>query len=319
MMESVFSSGSTRAYGASNFPSFMIEQAKLLRVFTLIRLLKQQPGRTLPELAHYFECHPRTIKRYLTLLEEVGYFIDEDGQRRKFIFEAEPDTPPYFSPEEIGLLRQALVALDPESPLGESVRRKLYLTSELIPLADELLDIHQGRVVQQLVAAIKDRCRVRLLRYQSPHSGTVRDREVEPLALTDNYAQLNAVEVASGQLRTYKIRRIEAIEMLAIPCDHPASEEHLDVFGLTGPAWLTVTLRLTARAYRLLIEEHPAARSFVLPDPVPASDLSYRFRSEVRSYLGIGRFVLGLPTEVEVVEPVAFREFLREKAGRARW
>lgn len=88
-------------------------------------------------MAHYFECHPRTISRYLTLLEEVGYFIDEDGQRRKLIFKAEPDQPPYFSPEEIGLLRQAQVTLDPESPLGESMRRKLYLTSELIPQADE--------------------------------------------------------------------------------------------------------------------------------------------------------------------------------------
>jgi proteasome accessory factor C len=297
----------------------MIEQAKLLRVFTLIRLLKRQPGRTLPELAQALDCHPRTITRYLALLEEIGYFIDEDAQRRKFIFEAEPDEPSYFSPEEIGVMRQALTALDLESPLGESLRRKLYLTSELIPLADELLDMHQGRVVQQLVSAIKDRCRVRLLRYQSPNSGTVRDREVEPLALTDNYAQLNAVEVESGQLRTYKIRRIEAIEVLATPCDHAASEEHLDVFGMTGPAWLPVTLRLTARAYRLLVEEHAAARSFVLPDPLPASDLSYRFRGEVRSYLGIGRFVLGLPTEVEVVEPTDFRAFLREKAGRARW
>ena len=111
----------------------------------------------------------------------------------------------------------------------------------------------------------------------------------------------------------------EAIEVLATPCDHAASEEHLDMFGMTGPVWLPVALRLTARAYRLLVEEHAAARSYVLPDPVPASDLGYRFRGEVRSYLGIGRFVLGLPTEIEVVEPTTFRAFLREKAGRARW
>lgn len=75
---------------------------------------------------------------------------------------------------------------------------------------------------------------------------------------------------------------------------------------------------MSARAYRLLLEEYPAARLFVLPGAVP-DEMSYQFRGEVRSYLGIGRFVLGLPSEVEVVAPAAFRVFLQEKAARAKW
>ena len=296
----------------------MIAQAKLLRVLQLIRQLKQQ-RHTLAELSRYFDCHSRTIKRYFQLLEEVGYCLDEDGQGRYFLFEADPDHPPYFSPEETDVLRQLLSTLAADNPLRESLRQKIYLTSDLIPLADELLAVQQARVVQQLVAALKAGCRVRLRRYQSPHSGTVRDREVEPLTLTDHYDQLNAVDVETGQVRTYKVQRIGAVELLATPCSYAAAEEQLDMFGLAGPAWLPVTLRLTARAYRLLVEEYPAARSFVLPEPTPTADLAYRFRGEVRSFLGIGRFCLGLPTEVEVVEPAEFRAFLREKAGRARW
>lgn len=299
----------------------MIEQAKLLRVFTLIRLLKQQPGYTLEQLAQLQDCHPRTIRRYLHLLEEVGYLLDEDEQRRRFLFEAEPEAPPYFTIEETSLLQQALTGLEERNPLRESLRRKLYQTSELVPLADELLDMHQARVVQQLAEAVRRRCRVRLLRYQSSHSGTVRDREVEPLSLTADYAKLNAVEVATGESRTYKTRRIERVELLDAACTYPAAEQPLlDMFGLAGPEWLLVELRLTTRAYRLLVEEHPAARSFVLPVAgAGPTDLRYTFRGEVRSYLGIGRFVLGLPTEVQVIEPVAFREFLWEKAGQARW
>lgn len=299
----------------------MIEQAKLLRVFTLIRLLKQ--GRhTLEQLAQLQDCHPRTIRRYLSLLEEIGYFIDEDPQGRRYLylFEAEPEAPSYFSAEETLILQQALTGLDEHNPLRESLCRKLYQTSELVPLADELLDMHQARVVQRLVEALRQHCRVRLLRYQSSHSGTVRDREVEPLGFTDNYAQLNAVDVATGQTRTYKTRRIQDVELLATPCSHAAAQEHLDVFGLAGPAPLLVELRLTARAYRLLVEEHPAARSFVLPVAgAGPTDLRYAFRGEVRSYLGIGRFVLGLPTEVQVVQPTAFRAFLREKVEQAWW
>ncbi|GAB2784767.1 putative DNA-binding transcriptional regulator YafY [Hymenobacter luteus] len=299
----------------------MIEQAKLLRVFTLIRLLKQ--GRhTLNQLARLQDCHPRTIRRYLKLLEEVGYHIDEETQGRGYVylFETDPEKPAFFSAEETYVLRQAVAGLEENNPLRESLSRKLYQTSELVPLADELLDMHQARVVQQLAEALRQRCRVRLVRYQSPHSGTVRDREVEPLGFTDNYAQLNAVDVATGQTRTYKTRRIEDVTLLDIACSHAATQEQLDVFGLSGPAVELVELHLTARAYRLLVEEHPGARAFVLPTVVnDAPDLRYVFRGEVRSYLGIGRFVLGLPTEVRVVQPATFREFLREKAGQARW
>ncbi|GAA4001908.1 hypothetical protein GCM10022408_11520 [Hymenobacter fastidiosus] len=290
-----------------------------MRVFTLIRLLKQRQH-TLAQLAQLLDCHPRTIRRYLELLEEVGYHIDEDEHGRRYLFESEPDAPAYFSAEETHVLRQALTGLDEHTPLRESLSRKLYQTSELVPLADELLDMHQARVVQRLAEALRQRCRVRLLRYQSSHSGTVRDREVEPLGFTDSYAQLNAVDVATGQTRTYKTRRIEDVELLATPCSHAVTEEQLDVFGLSGTVPELVELRLTARAYRLLVEEYPAARSFVLPVAgAGPTDLRYAFRGEVRSYLGIGRFVLGLPTEVQVVEPAAFRAFLREKVGQARW
>ena len=298
----------------------MIEQAKLLRVLQLIRLLRSERGRTLDQLAQALDCSTRTVRRYLELLTEVGYLVDERVDRRGyfFLFEPEPEQAPLFSPEESTLLQQALAGLEASNPLGASLRQKLHRTTELIPLADELVDLQRGRMVQQLSEAVRARRQVRLVRYPSADSGTVRDRVVEPVALTEGFEQLNAVEVSSGQLRTYKIRRMEDVEVLDIPCEHPVTEEHLDLFGLSGPAWLPVALRLTERAYRLLVEEHRGARQYVSPAPV-GGEPGYVFRGEVRSYLGIGRFVLGLPTEVRAVEPEAFRRFLREKAGRARW
>ncbi len=298
----------------------MIEQAKLLRVLQLIRLLRGARGRTLDQLAQALDCSTRTVRRYLDLLEEVGYLVDERTDRRGhyFLFEAVADQAPYFSPEESVLLQQALAGLEAGNPLGASLRQKLRRTTELIPLADELLDLQRGRVVRQLSEAVRARRQVRLVRYQSADSGTVRDRIVEPLALTEGFEQLNAVEVSSGRLRTYKVRRIEDVELLEAACAHATADEHLDLFGLTGPTWLPVELRLSERAYRLLVEEYRDARLFA----GPASDggeLGYVFRGEVRSYLGIGRFVLGLPTEVQVMWPDALREFLREKVARARW
>ncbi len=298
----------------------MVEQAKLLRVLQLIRLLRGTRGRSLDQLAQALDCSTRTVRRYLNLLTEVGYLVDERIDRRGhfFLFEGEPEQAPFFTVEESALLEQALAGLAEGHPLGISLRQKLRRTTELIPLADELVDLQRGRMVQQLSEAVRLRRQVRLVRYQSADSGTVRDRVVEPVALTEGFEQLNAVEVSSGQLRTYKIRRMEDVQVLDQPCGHPVTEEHLDLFGMSGPAWLPVELRLTERAYRLLVEENAGARQYTSPD-LAGGEPGYVFRGEVRSYLGIGRFVLGLPTEVRAVEPEAFRVFLREKAARARW
>ncbi len=296
----------------------MLETAKLLRVFSLIRLLKQRPGYTVHQLARTFDCDKRTVYRYFKLLEEIGYLLDEDAQGRKFIFEAEPEQRAFFTAEETDLLRQALTTVEADSPLRESLRRKLYLTSDLIPLADELLDMHQARVVQRIGEALRQNRRVRLLRYQSTNSGTVRDREVEPIQFSEDFATLNAVEVETGKLRTYKTRRIEDVVLLETPCCLEKPEEILDVFGMAGADWLPIELRLTTRAYRLLVEEHPGSRAFLVPEPT-TSDWLYRFRGLVRDFAGVGRFTMGLPTEIQVLGSEEFREFLREKVGRAGW
>ncbi len=303
--------------------SHFIEQAKILRIFSLIRLLRRRPGHTVEQLALLLDCTPRTIRRYFNLLQEgLGYFMDYDelptGARLHYLWEEPTGATPFLTLEENQLLQQALVAVAASNPLRESLRRKLFQTSELIPLADELLDRHQARVVQRLAEAVQQRRRVRLVRYQSSDSGTVRDREVEPQELTENFEQLNAFEVATGLVRTFKTRRIEDVQLLAQPSTHPAAAEPLDLFGLAGPATYLVELRLTARAHHLLVEEFRGARPFVYPVPGGA-DLCYGFRGEVRSFYGVGRFCLGLPTEVEVVAPVALRDYLRERAGQARW
>ena len=152
----------------------MVEQAKLLRVLQIIRLLRHERGRTLPQLAQALDCSTRTVRRYLELLTEVGYLVDErlDQRGHFFLFEAEPPNAPFFTPDESALLAQALAGLAPGHPLGASLRHKLRRTTELIPLADELVDAQRGRLVQQLSDAVRERRQVRLLRYQSADAGT---------------------------------------------------------------------------------------------------------------------------------------------------
>jgi hypothetical protein len=85
----------------------------------------------------------------------------------------------------------------------------------------------------------------------------------------------------------------------------------MDIFGLTGDAWYDVKLRLSPTAHYLLIEEFPLAARYIHK----RAEVIY-FQGIVRHWKGVGRFVLGLLGEIEVLSPTAFQDYLREKIGR---
>ena len=296
----------------------MSAQPHLFRLLAYIRLLANRPGSTVQQAAQTLDTTPRTVYRYLETLDELGYLIDRDGQGRYFLFEPDRTHRPAFTPDESALVVRLLGSLPPEHPLTDSIRRKLYLTSELVPLADELQERHQGMLIERLAVALREGRQVQLIRYHSANTNTIADRLVEPIAFTDNHDTLKAIDLTdAGREKSFKIRRMHDVLVLNTPCtSRPTTGEILDAFDWPGPESLLITLNLNHLAYRLLTEERRGCRPFLQPQANP--DFPYRFRGEVRSYVGIGRFVLGLPGHIEVVEPEAFRVYLRERAGSGR-
>lgn len=294
----------------------MIAQQKLLRVFRLIRLLKQP--HTVTQLAKVLETNTRTVYRYLELLGEIGYIIDsKPDTNHYFLFEAEPTTRPTLTSEETVELTKLLATLPATHALATSIRRKLYLSSELVPLADELHDRHLGRVIDRVTQAIRQQQQIRLLGYQSTNSNSVTDRQVEPLVFTDDYSLLWAYDPADGERKSFKTSRIEDVEVLPLPCTQAVAEPPLDAFDWSGPEPMVVVMHLSLRAYRLLYEERPQARAFLTPQPDNA--FPYVFRGEVYSYVGIGQFILGLPGEIKVQEPEGLRSYLEKRVRERLW
>lgn len=315
-----------------------VEQAKIFRVFSLIRLLKQPSGHSVRKLAdEHLDCTERTVFRYLNLLKAVGYRVDSftrtdsqgKAEKHYYITEAADGAERYFTEQEARLLRVRLASLGEPSPLLDSIWRKVKLTSELVPLPDELRVLNQAAFIDRLQQAIKDRQRVVLRQYRSTNSATVRDRVVEPMALSDKFNQLVAIEVEKGERRTYNISRMQDVDILEKePCVFPAGTWEPDLFGMADTDWQPVVLQLTERAYQLLILEYPDALLYCLPVKAgpgrgeatgAGPEWAHEFRYQVRGYEGIGRFVMGLPTETRVVAPEAFRTFVREKSARATW
>lgn len=290
----------------------MHEQQKILRVLRLISLLADKPYRTVKQLALLLETTPKTVYEYLKLLEELGYLVDKDRHNAYFIFEARKTEADSLIPEELQLVNQLVDTIPVENPLRESLRKKLYLASTLVPLVDDLADRHVAKIVQQLSEAIKDKRRVKLLRYQSATGNAPKDRLVEPLSFQKSHSQLSAFDVEQQEIRHFKVKRIEAIEVQHTLCSFDPHAFPTDMFGFTSQQTLLVKLGLSQRAYRLLIEEFPEAKPFTNLQG-SSSTFPYRFVYEARSAIGIGRFILGIPGEVEIESPSELTDYLKKR------
>lgn len=295
----------------------LVAQQKLLRVFRLIRMLSQSPGRTIDDLSLSLEITRRSVYRYLELLESIGYLLDKDMNGRYFLFTPfSEELPNQFTPEETDLLRQLIQSGATDNVLQDGLLRKLYLNTDLLPIADQIHNAHAGRVVRLLSEAINDRFQAKLIRYYSASRGQTSDRLVEPLHLTDNFRMLAAYEVESGQVKHFKIDRIQDVELQDTPQKQKLTVSGPDLFGMSGEVEYSVSLRLSPLAFRLMVEEYPATKPLITP---VSGNFPFQFKGEVKSLVGVGRFILGLPREVQVEGPKELVDYLEDQIAQRQW
>lgn len=81
-------------------------------ILELIVRLQQPLGIDKKQIAADFEVHPKTIRRYLTLLQEVGFEVAKHPSGRIYLSEKNPhlsfDHASFFSQEECLLIKEAL-------------------------------------------------------------------------------------------------------------------------------------------------------------------------------------------------------------------
>lgn len=76
-----------------------------------------------------------------------------------------------------------------------------------------------------------------------------------------------------------------------------------------GTDYHLVTLKLKMRAYLLLREEFPQALPYL--EKLETGD--FQFHGPVKSFEGIGRFIMGLPDEVTITHPLDFKAFIEQR------
>ncbi len=298
----------------------MAAQNKLKRLLLLIEHL-HPPGRTKAQLAKFLGKTVRTVERYFTTLEEVGFEIEKDEAKRFYIFQPiSKDLTVKLSQEEGGFLSDLIGQTASQHPLSTTIQAKLFYNLESGKIVKDNFRKSIPRVIQQLSKAMKLNRQVEILQYYSASSGKIqKTRVVEPLTFSEKYKYLLCYELEVDKFINLKLDRISKIEVLEEKCTHkPEDIKGVDIFQIAGnDENHEVELLLTPLAFRLLLEEHPSTESLISKH----NDRKYThcLKTTVFNFLPIGRFCLGLPMDVKVKSPKALKKYLLEKVRKNSW
>ena len=134
--------------------------------------------------------------------------------------------------------------------------------------------------------------------------------------LMDGNREVRCFEPASGMNKTFKIIRMHDVEVLADGWMFKDEHKQMftDVFMFSAETTTTVELLLGQLSYNILSEEYPKATAHV----EMVDKTHWLLKLEVCSYIGIGRFVLGLYDDIKVLGDDGFKDYLKNKLENFR-
>ena len=300
-----------------------MDQPKIERLLRLMMMLTANNRYSVEELAERLETSPRTIYRYIDTFKEAGFLITKHGDcfrlDKKSKYFKDISQLVHFTEEEAYILNSAIESIDPTNAIKQNLKAKLASVYDFKMLAECVVKGENARNVNSLIEAIENKKQVVLKNYTSGHSKKVSDRVIEPLSFTTNYIQVWGYEVSSGKNKLFKLSRIGSVEVL--DNDWAYESEHsvgmMDIFRITSFEQIPIKLKLGLMASSLLVEEYPMAEKYLSSAPGDAG--SSILDINVCGYEGVGRFVLGLLDDIEILEGEGLKEFLRERMKMARF
>ena len=300
-----------------------MDQPKIERVLRLMMLLTANNRYTVEDLATRLQTSPRTIYRYIDTFKEAGFLIGKSGEcfridkRSKYFKDISQLV--HFTEEEAYILNSAIESIDPTNTIKQNLKAKLASVYDFKMLAECVVKGENARNVNSIIEAIENKKQIILHNYTSAHSKNVTDRLVEPLSFTTNYIQVWAYEVSTGKNKLFKLSRIGSVEVLENDweCESEHKEGLMDLFRINSFEQIPIKLKLGLRAASLLVEEYPLAEKYL--SPAKESPNHYILETNICGYEGVGRFVLGLLDDIEILEGDGLKDFLKERMQLAKF
>lgn len=299
----------------------MAQHNQYSRLLDLILALTRVKGATAEELEGVLGTTRRNLYYCFTALRDYGFTLVRRGKR----YHLDPQSPFFqrittsinFSETEAVYLYKLVSAGEKNQTTG-MIRRKLEQFYDLNIFSDKDMQSRMAENVARLYEAIDKKKVVMLKNYSSPHSGTVGNRLVEPYLFLNGDIDVQCYEISSGKNKTFKVSRMEEVVVsndLDWSHEYMHKEAFTDLFMFTGDTRHHVRLRLGLLSYNLMREEHPMSYRCMTKEDAT----HWIFEADVVSYVGIGRFILGLAGDIAVLGDDGLRAHLRAEVARMRF
>ena len=291
---------------------------KLERELNLLMLLTENHNYTVPNICESIGISRRNLYYYLDFFRDAGFIVENNKPfyriRKDSPFFKKIDAVIHFSEDEALTIRNILERVDDKGPQVQRIKQKLDRLYDFRILNDEQLREQQSRNVSVIYEAIKQERCVILKNYSSPHSNTRRNRIVEPFLFMNGNREIRCYEPDSQMNKTFKVARIEEVVMSDVNWSNKNQHKHVftDIFMFSDEQLLPVKLRLGRLACSLLREEYPQAERYITQE----DEQHWLVEMNVCSYTGIGRFILGLYDDIEVLGDSGLKDYLAEKINQ---
>ena len=288
---------------------------KFDRQLRLMILLTQNREYTLDEICDRLEISRRNLYYYIEGFKENGFIVEKKGQ----VYRLDKDSPffknitelVHFTEDEAVILRQVLSSASNTSVQIRNLKNKLDKLYDFDILSNVDVNKQTAKNIGAIYDAIKEHSQVKICNYSSPHSDTTSDRIVEPFLFLNGNEDVRCYELKSGMNKSFKVSRMGDVQLLDLLWSNESKHKQVytDLFQFSGEERFPVKLRLGRLSYNILKEEYPKSEKYISQ----VSDEYWVLSTDVCSYKGVGRFVLGLFEDIKVLESPEFREYLKEK------
>jgi predicted DNA-binding transcriptional regulator YafY len=125
-----------------------------------------------------------------------------------------------------------------------------------------------------------------------------------------------AYDVEEKNNKLFNVRRIESVQLLSQSWQYAKKHKsgNIDIFRISSFEQIPVKLKLNLRAVSLLKEEYPLSEQYLEKN----SDNEWILQTNVCSLEGIGRFIMGLLQDIEILKPEELKIFIRKKCKISR-
>lgn len=290
-----------------------MDQPKIERMLRLMKMMAGNRNYTIDELAEKLGTSYRSIYRYIDTFKDCGFVVNKVrsnvyklGKLPKSYVELKNLI--YFSEEEAYVVNGLINSLDATNMLKANLKKKLSAVYDSTSIVKYVQKSEVAEHIEQLGEAIRTKKKVILKAYESAHSQEVADRFIEPFELTTNCIDVWGFDLEKQENRVFKISRIGKVCLLQDSWSNEESHQtsKTDCFRISGFTQTPIKLELSLMAKNLLIEEYPLAEIDLRHE-----DDKWILETNVSGMEGVGRFVIGLASDVRVIDSPELKAYIK--------